>query len=245
MCVPASSYASRVTHYVPAFTLIELLTVIAIIGALAAMLLAVAGPVKKRQYIFQARAEMERIATAIDRYHATYGFYPPDNHRQETNRLLVNQLYYELTGTTNLDVNSPNYQSLNDPSLPKLSGGPGGEVERAFGVGGFMNCSKPGGGEDTGTARNFLPDLTSKQYWRPPAYTNNNVEVTLLLASVGGPDQTYQPLGASDRNPWRYNSSSPTNNPGSYDLWVQLVIGGKTNLICNWSKQVQLNSPLP
>ena len=46
-------------------------------------------------------------------------------------------------------------------------------------------------------------------------------------------------------NPWRYNSSSPTNNPGSYDLWVQLSIGGKTNLICNWSKQVQINNPLP
>ena len=25
----------------------------------------------------------------------------------------------------------------------------------------------------------------------------------------------------------------------------QLVIGGKTNLICNWSKQVQINNPLP
>ena len=46
-------------------------------------------------------------------------------------------------------------------------------------------------------------------------------------------------------NPWRYNSSNPTNNPGSYDLWIQLKIAGKTNLICNWSKQVQINSPLP
>jgi hypothetical protein len=46
-------------------------------------------------------------------------------------------------------------------------------------------------------------------------------------------------------NPWRYNSSNPTNNPGSYDLWVQLSIAGKTNLICNWSKQVQIGSSLP
>ena len=47
-------------------------------------------------------------------------------------------------------------------------------------------------------------------------------------------------------NPWRYNSSSPTNNPGSYDLWLQLVVQpGQTNLVCNWSKQVQINSPLP
>jgi hypothetical protein len=48
-----------------------------------------------------------------------------------------------------------------------------------------------------------------------------------------------------DLNPWRYNSSSPTNNPGSYELWIQLRIGGQTNLICNWTKQVQINSPLP
>ena len=73
--------------------------------------------------------------------------------------------------------------------------------------------------------------------------------INVLIASVGGPDQTYQPLGLPDLNPWRYNSSNPTNNPGSYDLWMQLSIGGTTNsqtiLICNWSKQVQINSPLP
>jgi hypothetical protein len=37
-----------------------------------------------------------------------------------------------------------------------------------------------------------------------------------------------------------------TNNPKSYDLWVQLVIKpGTTNLICNWTKQIIVNSPLP
>jgi prepilin-type N-terminal cleavage/methylation domain-containing protein len=225
----------------PAFTLIELLTVIAIIGALAAMVLAVAPAVKKKQYVYQARAEMERIATAIDRYKAAYGFYPPDNHIQQTNRFLIHQLYYELTGTKNISSNNiPEYQSLNDPSIPDLLGA---DVTAAFGVGGFMNCSKPGGSEEAGSARNFLPDLKEKQVWN--LFTNNDVPVTLLVTAVGGPDATYQPLNRQDRNPWRYNSSSPTNNPGAYDLWVQLVIGGKTNLICNWSKQVQINSPLP
>ena len=69
--------------------------------------------------------------------------------------------------------------------------------------------------------------------------------MTLLICSVGGPDAIYHPLGVQDLNPWRYNSLNPTNNPGSYDLWIQLRIGGKTNLICNWTKQVQINSPLP
>ena len=121
-------------------------------------------------------------------------------------------------------------------------------VPPAFpGVGGFMNCTKPGAGEDSSAARNFLPDLKPKQIWPQPGYTNNTATegVNLLICSVGGPDATYQPLGQQDMNPWRYNSSSPTNNPGSYDLWVQLYLAGKTNLICNWSKQVQINSPLP
>jgi len=38
-------------------------------------------------------------------------------------------------------------------------------------------------------------------------------------------------------NPYRYNSSSPTNNPRSYDLWIDVLIGGKFNRISNWSEQ--------
>jgi hypothetical protein len=61
---------------------------------------------------------------------------------------------------------------------------------------------------------------------------------------VGGPDQSYQPLAAPGINPFRYVYPG-TNNPNSYDLWVQLVISGQTNLVCNWSKQVQINTSLP
>ena len=57
-------------------------------------------------------------------------------------------------------------------------------------------------------------------------------------------DDAYQPLKAPGLNPFRYVYPG-VNNPSSYDLWVQLVIGGKTNLVCNWSRQVQINSPLP
>jgi hypothetical protein len=43
--------------------------------------------------------------------------------------------------------------------------------------------------------------------------------------------------GETGVNPWRYNSSSPTNNPGTYDLWIAVRVGSKTKLICNWNKQ--------
>jgi prepilin-type N-terminal cleavage/methylation domain-containing protein len=228
-----------------AFTLIELLVVILIMATLAALLLPVISGVKKRQYIYNAQAEMAKLETAIDRYKAAYGFYPPANHRTQPNQALINQLYYELVGTINTGtIDSPTYQTL-DRSLPAaLSGGSGNDVENAFGVGGFMNSSKPNGGEDASVAKNFLPDLKPNQIWSQ--FTNNTILIKLIVCSAGGPDDGYQPLGTGTigLNPWRYVCPG-TNNPGSYDLWVQLSISGKTNLICNWSKQVQTDSPLP
>jgi hypothetical protein len=53
-------------------------------------------------------------------------------------------------------------------------------------------------------------------------------------------------MGFAGLNPFRYVAPSPTNNnASSYDLWVQLLINGKTNLICNWNSLVEINSPLP
>ena len=34
--------------------------------------------------------------------------------------------------------------------------------------------------------------------------------------------------------PWHYNSSSPTNNPGSFDLWVEITMGPKKIVVGNW-----------
>jgi prepilin-type N-terminal cleavage/methylation domain-containing protein len=236
-----SRHASRLTRHVPAFTLIELLTVITIIGVLAALLFPVLGQIKRQQYIKNATAEMEKLETAVENYKSAYGFYPPDN----PGNPLVNQLYFELLGTTVTNASgTPSYQSLDDPSLPPLSQG---NLNTAFvgppTVNGFMNCTKPGSGEDAPVARNFLSGLTSNQ---KTVFTNNNVPIKLIITAVGGPDMTYHPLGlgAIGINPWRYNSSNPTNNPGAYDLWVQLSIRGRTNLICNWNRQVRLDSPL-
>ena len=231
-------HASRVTRHLLAFTLIELLVVLAIIGTLAALVLPVAGGVKRRQYIANTRAEMERFVTAIENYKTVYGFYPPDNqdptHTQSpAYRFMRNPLYYELVGVTN---NNGVYQTLDGRAAIPTA------VLSSIGVSGFMNCSKPGGGEDSAAARDFLPELKPSQMGYvtnlgAPAYTN-----VMLVTSVGGPANDYRPLGIQDLNPWRYNSSNPTNNPGAYDLWVQLDLGptNQLNLICNWARQVQI-----
>ena len=101
---------------------------------------------------------------------------------------------------------------------------------------------KFGAGEDAPVARSFLSGLKARQFM---SVSNNGVSVYVLMASVGGPDDSYKPFfGTPGFNPWRYVCPG-VNNPSSYDLWIQLSIGGKMNLICNWSKQVQFNSPLP
>jgi prepilin-type N-terminal cleavage/methylation domain-containing protein len=201
-----------------AFTLIELLVVISIISVIAGMTFSVLKGVKRVQYLKTATAELAQIAGALDNYKAKYGVYPPGN----ASNPLLNQLYYELSGTT---INGADYVTLDGSSQILV-----GAVKTAYGVGGFINCTK-GGGEDSTPARNFLSGISSKRVFYP--VTNNGVATTILITSVGGPDQNYQPLNASDLNPFRY-SYPGTNNPTSYDLWIDLSISGKTNRISNW-----------
>ena len=233
-----------------AFTLIELLVVITIIGVLAAFTIPVMKSLKRQQYIKNVQAEMQQLETALDNYKAKYGAYPPSNQITPANnyapldRAQFSQLYYELSGV--MHTNSA-FTTLDGASTLTEA-----QYLAAYGVGGVVNTSM-GGGEDAASAKNFLPGLKAKQIYYP--VTNNGIATTMLVTSVGGPDPGYQPLNAEGLNPFRYVYPG-TNNPNSYDLWVQLSIGTVTNtvthysnpkfyLICNWTKQVQLNSPLP
>jgi general secretion pathway protein G len=242
--VTMKTIANRKSQIAPfrAFTLIELLVVISIMGVLAGFTIPVLKTVKAAQQKKVARAELEHLQTALENYKAKYGAYPPSNQNPNSPYTLNNppmdraqfpQLYYELAGTT---ISGAKFVTLDgSASIPVAS------VNTAYGVGGFVNCTK-GSGEDGAIAKNFLPSLSSKQIG---AVSNSTIANTALLAtSIGGPDINYAPLGVSGLNPFRYVYPG-VNNPGGYDLWVQLVISGQTNLICNWSRQVQINSPLP
>ena len=217
-----------------AFTLIELLVVIAIIAVLAALILPLAGSVGRVKKINTAQAELQKIETALENYKAKYGTYPPSN---PTNPI-VNALFYELTGVTN---DGTSYRPL-DGSLSILIN----DFQLRFGLGGVVNSSK-GGGDETVYAKDFLPDLKANQIASDTNVPNSTRYY--LVTSVGGPDANYQPLSSTSGNPFRYLFPG-TNNPNSYDLWVQLSINSKSGatndyLISNWSQQALHNSPLP
>jgi len=218
-----------------AFTLIELLTVIAVIGVLAAAGLSVTKGVKKREYLNTATAEMNQIQTALDNYKAKYGVYPPSNANLTP---LVNTLYYELSGVTHNTVNKT-YTTLDSACTISEGNYTAAFTMGASSIGGIINCSS-GSAEEGTTAQNFLSGLKANRF----GSSSVTGLITNLITSVRGPDGNYKPLGVVDANPFRYLYPG-TNNPSSYDLWIQLVINGKTNLICNWTKAVQINSPLP
>jgi len=217
-----------------AFTLIELIVVIAIIGILAGLVLPVIGAVNKKKQISLAQTQLKDIENAIEGYKTKLGFYPPDN----TNNVVQNQLYFELLGTTNDGVGKPAPQlwvtmdgsaQIGTTTTPNISA--------TFNVSGFANTSTRSHSDDAGTAAStFLNNLTPNQIGLlDPA----NQQVKILVCSVVWPqDKTPPPIPLNPQlNPWRYNSSHPTNNTASYDLWVDLVIRGKTNRISNWSTQ--------
>jgi prepilin-type N-terminal cleavage/methylation domain-containing protein len=218
-----------VTRKQSAFTLIEMIVVISIIGVLAALIFPVVASIKKRATITKAQTELEQVVTAIDSYKAKYNHYPPDS----PNGPITNQLYFELSGTVFINLPPWGFQTLDGSARLGTNA-----VATTFGagVGGFVNCSRGGGGDDAVPAENFLKSL------KPGQYGEISAGVRLLACSVPWPvNSPYQPVPANPGlNPWRYVSSNPTYNPGSYDLWVDVLIGGKTNRVSNWSKQPQL-----
>jgi len=214
-----------------AFTLIEMLVVVAIMAILAGLILAVGGSVTQKRTIARARAEMSKLETAIEAYKAKMGFYPPGNSQTAADgpqrpSAARTQLFYELAGT-----HYTNAQFVNMLG-ERLSAG---QIRTFFGLGvdGFVNSSTV-----PGEAANFYRSL------RPDELGNiNNVTtpVRVFVLPVDGPQNfVSREVGGAEHwvAPWCYDASSPHRlNADSYDLWIDMLIGGKTNRICNWSDQ--------
>jgi prepilin-type N-terminal cleavage/methylation domain-containing protein len=225
-----------------AFSLIEMLVVIAIIGLLAAMIIPLSAYLSGKARVNMAMAEMGNVETALASYKVKRGTYPPDNPANPA----VNMLFYELTGTT---YSSPPNAPATSFIFQRLHGGE--NVSRAMlqaifglGVGGFVNSSfvvnpKDNAQLQEAEVRDFFTQLKPKEYLEisTTGQPTGPVLAVLGLQGVDGPLMLTSPTTGNRINPWRYNSSNPTNNPGAYDLWIDVTVGGKIKRICNWSRE--------
>ncbi len=201
-----------------AFTLVEMLVVIAVIAILAAIIFPAFGNLKRRAAVKKAQTELKLIASAIQNYKLQFGHYPPDN---PTNAA-VNSLYFELLGTVQKGAN---FETKNGDGRILAT-----EVPLRFGQGGFVNCSKGGGDDNAQAAKKFLVEL------KPAQYGEIAPGIRVLVCSLTWPEKLgVGAAGVTALNPWRYDSSNPTNNSGEFDLWVDILVGDKTNRISNWN----------
>jgi prepilin-type N-terminal cleavage/methylation domain-containing protein len=220
-----------------AFTLIELLVVISIIAVLAALLIPITHGLKNQRMRRVAYAELAQMETAIESYKAKTGFYPPDNPGNPG----TNQLFFELSGTL---LNNVMYTTIDGSGqIPATTAAFDSALAPNTGkVSGFANSSTSvGGSDDKPAPLNFFRDshLKPNQTGFLPNGLIPPEGFKILVCSVGWSGPLTSPTG-SDLAPWQYRSTSPVNNPGSFDLWVDLPIDGKTNRIGNWSKQSQI-----
>jgi len=227
-----STHPQRLRRF--AFTLIELLVVIAVIGILAALIFPITGALKKRKMITVAQAGLAEIEAAIDNYKSKFGTYPPDN----PGNFVINPLYYELMGTTITGTGYATKDGSSQIATADLT---------MLGVSGFVNVSKGGNSDEAVKATTFLPQLHANQIGQIKGVASTP---SILICSVGwDTDDTARQLVSTIAfpnatqtrlTPWQYNFSHPVNNPNSYDLWVDLLISGKTNRVSNWSTKPQV-----
>jgi len=194
-----------------AFTLIEMLVVIAIIGILAALVVGVLGRSSEAKVRSRVQAELNQLVGAIESYHKKHGFYPPGNERRLPGNVIntgTNQLFYELTGAQ-YDNGTLSFTDIMGDSITS------GTIDTLLGTKGFVNSGA--------NKANFLPNLKPSGHTLIP-----NSSVRVLQVPYKGP--------GGDFNTWHYNSSKPVHNPDSYDLWAVVDVGGKTFTIGNWKE---------
>jgi prepilin-type N-terminal cleavage/methylation domain-containing protein len=202
------------THFrrnASAFTLIELLVVIAVIGLLAAMIVPLGASIMAKAKLNRVKVEKQNLETIIQNYHDKKNFYPPDN----PNNPAQPPLFYELIGTIYTPGATPPGTATFKPVVGDATPIPAATVLAMFGIGGFVNS----------TQNQTEDPVFSFNFGNSQHVTSGSVE--LLVCPVRKPDDSI--------NPWNYVSSSPTNKPNSFDLWVDIVVRGKTNRVCNWS----------
>jgi prepilin-type N-terminal cleavage/methylation domain-containing protein len=204
-------------HQNRAFTIIELLMVIAIMAVVAGLIVGLAAVTGDNKKIRRSEAELANLVMLIEEYKTKVGVYPPDN--PNGNLPERNVLLYELAGA--IRKSGPLYTTpFGDITQTDL--------QNTFGVGGIVNARDEG---------NVDPDANRSYPILKSLKSDQSAEVFPGTRSLVVPID-----GLNGRpNPWKYRLGNPTNahNPQSFDLWVEIALGRtngvlKTKTIGNW-----------
>ena len=166
------------------------------------------------------RQQRSAIVKAIEAYKSYFGFYPPD-HVTSRDPLRIdpvtNTLVYELSGV------------LLDPRNARVQVAGLEPADLAF-VTNFLHCapfrniSNNPNGLKSFLAREFIQ---SRQFHDDP-------DVFVLAFYVTSGAVPTELVWELDLGSWRYVSTSPTNNPGKFDLWMDIHYHDRTVTIGNW-----------
>jgi len=216
-----------------AFTLIELLAVIAIIALLAGIVLTTAGTAIGRSRDSRIRTEKDRLVTAIEDYKAVMGNYPPDNQdsslkvddpQQYHERCGKSSLFYELSGCTFDNAGGGTFTTQNKAESVKAA-----DLRNAFGAKGVENSAR-NKRDIPYKGVNFKPNQISELDKYP--------DVQVLIVPVDKAPYTIPGKGGRKLNPWFYDASSTNrHNMETYDLWAEITgRDGKPAVIGNWKE---------
>jgi prepilin-type N-terminal cleavage/methylation domain-containing protein len=212
-----------------AFTLVEMLVVIAIIGVLSGLTLGVIPRVMDGRDKRRTEALIRTLELAIENFHSTYNSYPPCNPSNN----IVNTLCYELKGT--IIDNSGAYHSPQDTTT--AAGMDVGFLNTWFGCSGLINATNSTaglGGPNSSAAvslavpHDFLPELNGTHYGLVPITNLYPVPPFTLPAPPPLPQNILLFNTGIRANPngnlqayLRYdNTFTNRHNLRSYDLWV-------------------------
>jgi len=213
-----------------AFTLIEMLVVIAIIGIVAALVVNMNAGAQAAKRNAQVNADKSKLMTMINNYQSKLNFYPPDNGSLAATNLAyydataaINPLLYELTGATN----------TTNGYIQAFDGTTNVSTNIYYQV--FVRQSVANSNPDE--PHNFFqPGPQPKEYTNYYPNSTPGLNVWGLLVPVS----MVSPTGTPITNFWHYDSSSTNrHNLSGYDLWAEYLIGTKngSNIIMtngNW-----------
>jgi hypothetical protein len=165
-------------------------------------------------YLAELRSQRDRLLGAIERYHAHFGYYPPNRSTNLAERAIMNPLYYELVGTQwNSDFQAYRIPTAKATIEPET-------MERFFAMKSFSNSlSHPF------WPTNFIEGLALV----------GREENDVALMSYNAPEDISSEVDAEFTvSAWRYAADPALRNPGKFDLWIEVEVLGRRFVINNW-----------